>query len=124
MRRYILSAIIATPVILSGCVAPAKYTWGNYDKSLYSYYKDPTKSQEHMAEIQSIIQASEKTQVKVAPGIYAEYGYLLMQAGKTDDAVLMFRKEKENWPESVQFMDSMMKMASNSTSNKPQASKE
>ena len=124
MRLSIITAIIATPMILSGCVAPAKYTWGNYDKSLYTYYKDPTKSQEHMAEILSIIQASEKTQVKVAPGIYAEYGYLLMQSGKTDDAVLMFKKEKQNWPESVQFMDSMVKMASNSASNKPLESKE
>lgn len=124
MRAYIFSAIIAAPIILSGCVAPPKYTWGNYDRSLYSYYKDPTKSQEHMAEIQSIIQAAEKTQAKVAPGIYAEYGYLLMQAGKTDDALSMFKKEKENWPESIQFMDSMVKIAGNSPSSKPQASKE
>jgi hypothetical protein len=82
----LLGAVIASALVV-GCAAPSKYSWGNYDRSLYSYYKDTTKSEEHLAELASIIEAAESNQAKVAPGLHAEYGYFLMQSGKSDQAV-------------------------------------
>lgn len=122
MRTYSFLTALALPILLIGCVAPTKYTWGNYDRSLYSYYKDNTKSAEHMTELESIIQSADKTQGKVAPGIYAEYGYFLMQQGKSNEAVIQFEKEKAKWPESTQLMNNMIKIATTQT-NKPLASK-
>ena len=110
-------------IVLAGCAVPNKYSWGNYDRSLYSYYKDTTKSAEHIAELESIVQSAEKTQAQVGPGIYAEYGYFLMQLGKSNEAISQFEKEKTRWPESTQLMNTMIKIASAKTT-KPLASKE
>jgi hypothetical protein len=111
MRRYPLFAVCALPILLGACVAPVKYNWGNYDQSLYRYYKDPALSTEYMAELESIVATASTTQARVAPGIHAEYGYLLMQAGKPDEARAQFEQEKAGWPESAQLMNNMIRMA-------------
>lgn len=124
MRTFRFLIVFALPIFLVGCAVPAaKYNWGNYDSSLYSYYKDTSKSTEHIAELESIIQSADQTQAKVAPGIHAEYGYFLMQQGKSSEAVAQFEREKTKWPESAQLMNSMIKVAS-MKSSKPLASKE
>ena len=121
VRRLLLAALSLS--LLSACVAPAKYGWGNYDGTLYGYYKDPTRLDAHVAEMESIIRSSEQTNKKVAPGIHAEYGYFLMQNGKADAAVTQFEKEKTNWPESAQLMSSMIRLAK-AQSSKPLAAKD
>jgi len=83
---------------------------------LYNYYKDAAKSAEHTAELQKIILDSEKTQGKVAPGIHAEYGYFLMQQGKSNEAVSQFEIEKTKWPESTLLMNNMITIATSKTS--------
>jgi hypothetical protein len=115
-----LSALLA----LTGCATtPAKYGWGNYEGSLYSYYKDSTKSAEYAAELQQTIHDSEASSKPVAPGLYAEYGFVLLQDGKSKDAIVQFEKEKAKWPESTYLMNSMIRTASNSPTKKT-ASKE
>jgi hypothetical protein len=121
MRSVLITLFV--PMLLIGCAAPAKYTWGNYDGSLYSYYKGATKSAAHMAELQSIIDSAEKTQGRVAPGIHAEYGYLLLQQGKSAEAAVQFENEKAKWPESTQLMNTMIRVAT-AKSDKSLASKE
>jgi hypothetical protein len=121
VRRLLLAAL---PLLfLSACVAPAKYGWGNYDGTLYGYYKDPTRLDAHVAEMESIIKSSEQTSKKVAPGIHAEYGYFLMQAGKAEAAATQFEREKTNWPESAQLMSSMIRLAE-AQSGKPVTAKD
>ena len=121
VRRLLLAALSLT--LLSACVAPAKYNWGNYDGTLYGYYKDPTRLDAHVAEMESIIRSSEQTNRKVAPGIHAEYGYFLMHSGKAGAAVTQFEKEKTSWPESAQLMSSMIRLAA-AQSSKPLAAKD
>jgi hypothetical protein len=121
VRRFLLAALSLS--LLSACVAPAKYNWGNYDGTLYGYYKDPTRLEAHLAEMESIIRSSEQTNKKVAPGIHAEYGYFLMQNGKAALAKSQFEKEKTNWPESAQLMSSMIRLAE-TQSAKPVAAKD
>lgn len=123
MSVHRLLAVTLLSLPLFGCVAPSKYVWGNYDGSLYGYYKDSTKMEAHVAEIENIIKSAEKNNKKVAPGIHAEYGYFLMQHGKSTEAAVQFEKEKTGWPESAQLMSSMIKIAV-SQSSKPLASKE
>jgi hypothetical protein len=122
--RILSIVAVSAAVFLSGCATqPAKYGWGNYEGSLYSYYKDPTKSAEYKAELESTIVSSESTNKPVAPGLYAEYGYLLMQEGKNKEAVAQFEKEKAKWPESTYLMNNMIRVASSATA-KTTASKE
>ncbi|MDO9422331.1 MAG: DUF4810 domain-containing protein [Herminiimonas sp.] len=122
-----VSSVLCLGVLLAltGCVttAPAKYSWGNYENSLYSYYKDSTKSGDYEAELVSVISDSEATAKPVAPGLYAEYGFLLLQEGKSKDAITQFEKEKAKWPESTYLMNNLIRIASNPV-KKTTASKE
>jgi hypothetical protein len=47
----------------------------------------------------------------MAPGLYAEYGFLLMRRGENTRAIKYYTKEKALWPESTVFMDSMIQTA-------------
>lgn len=122
-----ISSVLCLAVLLAltGCVttAPAKYSWGNYENSLYSYYKDSTKSGDYEAELVSVIRDSEATAKPVAPGLYAEYGFLMLQEGKSKEAIAQFEKEKAKWPESTYLMNNLIRIASNPV-KKTTASKE
>jgi hypothetical protein len=114
-RRAVAVGMLAAAlsVALGGCATTShKYDWGKYDPSLYSYYKDPTKTGELAASLSAVIQAADSKRAVVPPGIYAEYGYLQMQQGKNQEAVDLFRQEEAHWPESKVFMDRMIKVAS------------
>ncbi len=100
--------------VLTGCASSNKYYWGKYESSMYASYKDPSKSAELSASLAEVIQTSENTNKPVAPGIYAEYGYMLHQQGKSSEAIPYFEKEKKYWPESTAFMNSMIQLASKS----------
>ena len=115
--------VLSAALVLTACAAPSKYNWGNYEGSLYSYYKDTSKTAEHAAELQRTITDSEATGKLVAPGLYAEYGFLMLQEGKSKDAIAQFEKEKAKWPESTYLMDNMIRIAS-SSSTKSAARKE
>ena len=62
-----------------------------------------------------IIRTADSHYALVPPGIYAEYGYLQLQEGKSLAAVDLFRQEESHWPESKVFMDRMIKVASTQT---------
>ena len=101
---------------LSGCAShQTKYDWGQYDPSLYSYYKDPTKLADYAASLDAIIKSADSTHTIVPPGIYAEFGYLQLQAGKSPEAVELFRMEESHWPESKVFMEHMITVAASPT---------
>lgn len=95
----------------AGCIAPPKYSWGNYDKALYGYYKDPAKQADYMTALEENVRVAEQANKRVAPGLYAEYGYMLMVAQRKSEAVTYFRKEQQFWPESFRFMEGMIKNA-------------
>jgi hypothetical protein len=96
--------------LLAGCAQPPRYEWGRYEDSLYHYYKDPTTASEYLevlAKAARIGDASGRT----APGVHAEYGYMLLSAGRNGEATQEFESEKRFWPESTVFMDRMLAMA-------------
>jgi len=111
-NRIVFSAV-AIMSLLAGCVTThQKYDWGKYDSSLYAYYKDPTKAGELSASLAAVISAAVAKNAKVPPGMYAEYGYLQLQQGKSEEAINSFKQETVHWPESKVFMDQMIKVAS------------
>lgn len=106
-----ITALIAC-AILSACVTQkTKYSWGGYDQALYDYYKHPADATHYMLALRAAIDGATKNHKPVAPGVYAEYGYMLMQQHKYEDAARNFEQEKQAWPESAQFMDGMIKAA-------------
>ena len=111
-----LIGIGASLLVLYGCATThQKYDWGNYESSLYVYYKSPASAARLQQSLQALIAAASQTGRPVAPGIYAEYGYLLMQGGKSQEAIAAFRQEEERWPESKMFMDQMIKAAASAS---------
>ena len=59
---------------------------------------------------QQIIKKQEGTRKTVPPGIYADYGFILLQSGKTEEGKEMLIKEISLYPESKVFIERILKM--------------
>jgi len=113
-RKILLPLLVLTAVLMtvSGCAGNRMYAWGNYDETLYAHYKNPQDHEKHLEKLNVLVTKAETTGGgKVPPGLYAEYGFALYEAGRIDEAVIYFRKEKEKWPESAVIMDKMIRNA-------------
>ena len=120
--HFVLAASFVT--FLAGCATThEKYSWGGYDHSLYVYYKDPATESALAHSLEATINTAQNNHAVVAPGIYAEYGYLMLQEGNAPAAVSAFRQEEARWPESKLFMDHMIAVAQVPTANASTASK-
>jgi len=114
--RTASTLIASVATLLCGCATTHdKYDWGSYDHSLYVYYKDPATAGDLLQGLDALIKNADSTKAVVPPGIYAEYGYLLLQQGKSKEAVGAFQQEETRWPESKVFMDRMIQVASSRT---------
>ncbi len=111
--RLPAGTLAMSALLLVGCATNhEKYTWGSYDPALYAYYKSPAKVTELSLTLRETIDASDAKKLPVAPGLRAEYGYLLLQQGNASQAVVYFQAEEKEWPESKVFMDRMIQVAS------------
>ena len=59
---------------------------------------------------QKIIEKQKGTRQSVPPGIYADYGFILLQMNKTEEGKTMLQKEIESYPESKIFIDRILNM--------------
>lgn len=82
------------------------YTWKNYDLTSYNYLKnaDENSIQELKETYEKIIKEQKGTRKMPPPGIYADYGFLLIQEGEVDKGSELLRKEIELYPESKIFI--------------------
>lgn len=102
--------IVAALLALGGCATNhGLYDWGGYDALLYESYKDPAGVPKNMQALAAHIGALEKGGKRVAPGLHADLGTMLLQAGDKAGALSSFRRERELWPESAVVMDAMIK---------------
>ncbi len=117
--RGVVSCFLAAGLLIS--CAPQGYVWGSYETELYDYYKDPDRLENLMIALETAIAEGEMSAKKtssaggaktsrIAPGLYAEYGYLLMIKNQDAKAKGYFEKEKQSWPESTVLMDKMIKV--------------
>jgi len=106
--RLLLLVALAVP-LGAGCAPKRAYYWGDYDSALYTYYQNPQQSEAYVQRLGEIIQKAETEKDKVPPGLYAEYGYALFEAGRLDEAIIYYKKERDQWQESVVFMDKMIR---------------
>jgi len=105
--------LLAVPLLagLSACVPPTMYHWNGYDSALYRHYQAPAEREDFVVALRTTILDAEQRGLKVPPGLYAEYGYALLEEGKPGEAVSWFQKEKSKWPESAMLMDKMIRNA-------------
>lgn len=113
--------ILAAGLLISCAPQHQQYVWGSYETELYGYYKNPDRLENLMKALEAAIARGENSAQKtgsaggaktsrVAPGLYAEYGYLLMTKNQDAKAKRYFEKEKLLWPESAVLMDKMIKV--------------
>jgi hypothetical protein len=93
-------------LLLAGCATPpVNYYYGNYSRTLYRSKKDntPASLEKHRHSLEDIIQTSEKKGIRVPPGIYCEYAYLLAKEG-SPESDRYFSLEIKTYPESERFV--------------------
>ncbi len=109
LRAIMAMAFLMFATLSTGCATDDNlYYWGKYEKTLYRHYRNPDDMLELVGEIGTIIEKGEELG-RVPPGLYAEYGYLLLELGESQRAAVFFEKEKATWPESAYFMDAMLR---------------
>ena len=101
--------VLGTVAMLSACVSvsDAGYYWGNYNKTSYAVVNEPSKEslEAHVSELNRIIDESNKKELRVPPGIYAELGYSLSKLGRGAESEQYFQMEGELYPESRAFIE-------------------
>lgn len=102
--KYLLLVISLTH--LFGCSPVGLYDWGEYEQSLHLRYID-NEAELAQSAIRNTIENS-STNSRVPPGVYAEYGFILYQARKYNDAINFFKKEQRQFPESSALMSKLI----------------
>jgi hypothetical protein len=106
MQRGILAGALL--LALGACASnQSMYEWGSYQHDLLSYSKNPTEGKKFSAALAADLEKAEAVH-KVPPGMYAEYGYMLLDADDAKGAVLYFTKERDRWPESAMLMNKVI----------------
>ncbi len=114
LTKTALLSVVAIGLLMSGCSSQPKplYNYGDYSESYYHAKKEL--NAESALELQKAIEysienAADSRSARVAPGMYANLGYIYLKGGKTDKAIESFEKEKKIYPESAHFMNRMIK---------------
>jgi hypothetical protein len=111
MKRIIF--ILISVFLLASCATRKPlYSWDKYEIASYNYLKnsDEKSTQELIETYQKIIEKQKGTRGVVPPGIYADYGFVLLQANKTEEGKAMLLKEIALYPESKIFIDRILKI--------------
>ena len=103
--------------LLSSCSKKATlYSWGkkkkSYHKSSYNHLKKNSAESLELLKIsyEDIIQKQTGIRKTVPPGIYADYGFLLIQNDETEAGKKLLEKEISLYPESQIFILRILKM--------------
>lgn len=112
-------AIIFPFLIFYISCAPQMYYFGSYTDTLYKYKKEPNEETlaKHINELEEIIEKSKQKKLRVPPGIYCEYAFYLIQAGKSDDAIRFIDLEETTYPESIVFTKRLKRMINRNISD-------
>lgn len=106
-----LTAVSVLAFLATSCASTQLYGWYNYQNDYYQYQKNADASS--LATLtktyEKIIEKKKGVRGTVPPGIYADYGWILLEAGKTEEGKAMLMKEVELYPESEVFIGTILK---------------
>ncbi len=95
----------------AGCAQQSRFVWGNYENSLYTYYKNPDQRAQYEATLVKAIELGKKSG-KIAPGLCAELGYLQLENGNLLEAQKDFAEEMTLFPKSRPFLSNVVQRMS------------
>lgn len=98
--------------LFTGC-APKKqpmYYFGDSSSALYTHKKEPTDESfvQIKQSLEDVLEHSKLNGIKIAPGTFADIGYLNLLENKPEQATAFFTREKQLYPEATIFMDRMI----------------
>lgn len=88
---------------VSACAPTPRFEWGNYEMALYRYHKQPAQREAYRIALQAAIDRGRASN-RIAPGLYAELGYLRLEDGDAPAAISLFEQERQLFPESAALM--------------------
>lgn len=102
--------LLACALSVGACAPSTRFYWGSYEDSLFSRQQHAGAGGEADATTALIatINDAQDAHMAVAPGIHADYGYLLFKQGRADEAIGEFQKEAALYPESNPLMQTMV----------------
>lgn len=105
-RKTLISVVAVSAVcaVLTACAPATRFEWGGYEQALYAYAQNPENRNVYRTSLEQAIERGERRDA-VAPGMYAELGYLYLEEGEAERAVQNFQRERALFPESAVFMD-------------------
>ncbi|MEH6490226.1 DUF4810 domain-containing protein [Hyphomonas oceanitis] len=92
---------------LAACATPPRFEYGAYEPTLYAFYKKPEMREKFETALEAAIEKGEASD-RLAPGLYAELGYLRLDQGDQAAAIQLFEKEASAFPESAYFMNGVV----------------
>lgn len=99
-------------IALSSCKSYRQplYAWGTYATDTYAVINNQGDKSKLKQTYEAMIEKAQQSERKqVPPGIYAEYGILLITLGENEKGVSMLEKEVETYPESEVYIRKMLK---------------
>lgn len=106
MKKSIV--VIATLIFLTSCASKGMYYWGKYDQATYQHNKkqtEKTKSDLLLVYEDIINKKSKGSRNEVPPGVYADYGFLLIKEGQIKKGKEMLENELAIYPESKKIVE-------------------
>ncbi len=104
LKGLVAAACVAA---IAACATPARFEWGDYENALQDHYEQQDKRENYRKALVEAIRRGERAD-RVAPGLYAELGYLLLEDGKIAEAKQQFELEMAAFPESQKFLRGVM----------------
>ncbi|WP_025040723.1 DUF4810 domain-containing protein [Nitrosospira briensis] len=106
-QNYSRCMMLVVAIGLVGCSAPSIYHWGQFEDGLHDRYVSQNHPQADAYLLETITKA-EQENLRIPPGAYADYGFLLFKRGDREGAIAYFEKEKRFFPESSAFMTKLI----------------
>ncbi len=106
---------VASPLLIVACAhQPTMYNWQAYQPQVYSYLKGEDYA-EQISALEKNMESARSRGETLPPGFHAHLGMLYLKTGLDARGVEHIQNEKLVFPESVAFMDFMLRMASGAT---------
>jgi hypothetical protein len=100
--------------VLVGCAQPVKpmYHWDGFQRQMYEHFKgDGTSPSEQLAVLEAQMQRAAAGSLALPPGFRAHLAIVYLKLGREQEARLHLEAEKAAFPESVPYMDFLLKNA-------------
>lgn len=110
MKKLLFTAICV--IALCSCqTQKSLYSWYGSEDATYTHTKRGTEETltKAIAQYQLVINNQKGVRGVVPPGVNAEYGYLLVKAGKKEEGLTLLKAEIKAYPESEKFISRIIK---------------